>query len=58
MKNSTADTVFNQIRNQAYETSGRLIFRSEVQNNEEKIELPNKGIYFIRIGSENIKIAL
>ena len=41
-----------------YETSGRLIFRSEVQNNEEKIELPNKGIYFIRIGSENIKIAL
>ena len=24
MKNSTADTVFNQIRNQAYETSGRL----------------------------------
>lgn len=38
--------------------AGRLIFRSEVQNNEEKIELPNKGIYFIRIGSENIKIAL
>lgn len=39
-----------------YDTSGRLVIQTIIRDHIEKIGLPGRGIYFIRIDNESVKI--
>ena len=41
-----------------YDAGGRMIIRTTIRNNVEKVDLPGKGIYFILVDKESIKIVL